>query len=59
MEQDYDQIIYDVITSLHKLKSFTQKHEPSQTEKVNLAIEDVMDVDYFMAYGENRLTDES
>ena len=55
----YDQIIYKVITSLHELKSYTKTHEPSQTEKVDLAIEDIMDVDYFMAYGENRLTDEA
>jgi hypothetical protein len=55
----YDEIIYKVITSLHELKSYTKTHEPTQTEKVDLVINDVMDVDYFMAYGRERLTDES
>lgn len=52
MPQDYDQIISKVITSLHELQSFTKKHEPSQTDKVTLAIENIIDVDFFMAYGE-------
>lgn len=57
--ENYDEIIGKVITSIHKLRSYALKNEPQKAGEINEIIQRITDLDYFMAYGEERLTDES
>jgi hypothetical protein len=53
--ENYDEIIGKVITSMHKLRSYAVKNEPQKVAEIDEIIRRVVDVDYFMAYGEDKV----
>ena len=53
--ENYDEIIGKVIISMNNLRSYVLNNEPQNAGEINEIIQRVFDLDYFMAYGEDKV----